>query len=342
MERRWVKKIVLIFCFIILVGLTGCSIKNNVDPLLESDYLNHDIEYKRREDKDCLRVLVQILTAVDKKDREMLKSMFSKEALAEIDDIDEKLDLFIETFPKWEKKYDTGFGGLGKHSRRGKITRWVKGDFDFESGGRKYVLYFVYYMDADEDEDKLGMSLLQIYERYTAGYDRSVCKQGEKSSHDVYLWDYTMDLEDRKPLNKNTPFFVYEKSEEEKQEYLYTMDSQEVRTVIRSDDRQRYYLKELYSYQVNEYFVALHELRFAKEYMKEHGMEDKIVLEGSDVHYFDHSLLSDFGKDSVIYHLSDDKWKHQYHMILEIDGDDVVVVNEDEMLLVNPAPNPGQ
>ena len=327
------KKILLVFLLFLLTGVSGCSLKNKPDPLLKSDYLKHDIEYGRREDRDCLRVLVQILTAVDNKDREMLKSLFSKEALAQIDDIDEKLDIFIETFPKWEKKYDNNFGGLGKHANRGTITRWVKGTFDFESGGREYVLYFVYYTDADEDADKLGMSLLQIYERYRSGYDSSVCIQGENSLSDIYLWDYTMDLADRKPLNKDTPFFVYEKSEEEKWEYLKTMDTEEVNVIIRSDDRQQYYDGELYSYQINLYFVALHELRFAKEYLKEHNLEDKVVLEGPYVRYFDNSLLSDIGNDVVIYHLVDDEREKQYHMILEIDGDDVVVVNEEEVIL---------
>ena len=103
-----------------------------------------------------------------------------------------------------------------------------KGTFDIESGGRAYVLYFIYYTDADEEPEKLGMSLLQIFENHTPGYDRSVSIQGEKSPLDIYLWDYTMDLADRKPLNKNTPFFVYEKSEEEKWQYLNTMDEEEV------------------------------------------------------------------------------------------------------------------
>ena len=41
-----------------------------------------------------------LLQAVEQEDREAIKSMFSKEAIENIDDIDEKIDLFIETFPK--------------------------------------------------------------------------------------------------------------------------------------------------------------------------------------------------------------------------------------------------
>lgn len=328
------KKILLISCIIMLAVVTGCSFKPKSEPLLESDYLKHDTEYKRPEDKDCLRVLVKILTAVENKDRDALKDIFSKEALTQIDDIDEKLDIFIETFPKWEKNYDAGFGGVGKHANRGEITRWVKGTFDFESCGREYVLYFIYYTDADEDPDKLGMSLLQIYEDHTPGYDRSVSIQGESSPLDIYLWDYTMDLADRKPLNRNTPFFVYEKSEEEKWQYINTMDEEEVsKVILDKEDRNRYYDKDLFFYEVDYYYVALHELRFAKDYMKKQGMEDKVIIESSDVHYFDDSLLSDYGKDSVIFYFVEDESKNQYHMMLDIDGDDVVVVDEDKLPL---------
>ncbi|MDD5936677.1 MAG: hypothetical protein PUC65_14125 [Clostridiales bacterium] len=64
-----IKRYFLLTFGIVLIGcLTGCLLKKNHDPLLESDYLNHDIEYRRPEDQDCLRVLVQILEAVDHKD----------------------------------------------------------------------------------------------------------------------------------------------------------------------------------------------------------------------------------------------------------------------------------
>lgn len=69
--------------------------------------------------------------------------MFSKEALENVDNIDNKISQFIETFPAWERKYDTGFGGISKHANRGTITRCVKGNFEFESGGRRYVLYLI-------------------------------------------------------------------------------------------------------------------------------------------------------------------------------------------------------
>ena len=41
------KKFLLIIFMFILTSLSGCLQKNEPDPLLESDYLNHDVEYKR-------------------------------------------------------------------------------------------------------------------------------------------------------------------------------------------------------------------------------------------------------------------------------------------------------
>ncbi|MDE7179107.1 MAG: DUF5104 domain-containing protein [Lachnospiraceae bacterium] len=204
--------LVLIIGFIFTLGLSGCSfpLEKKADPLLQSDYLNHEIEYRDPDDKECLRVLVRLLQAVDEKDRETIKGMFSKEALDNIDDIDEKIDLFIETFPTWECKYDPSFGGMGKHANRGTITKWIKPTFDFESEGRQYVLKFIYFTRADENPDQLGLSMIQIFERYISGYSEDFEAQGENSPHDIYLWDYTMDLKDRKPLLQSTPFEEYE------------------------------------------------------------------------------------------------------------------------------------
>ena len=204
--------LVLIFGLIFTLGLSGCSfpLEKKADPLLQSDYLNHEIEYRDPDDKECLRVLVRLLQAVDQKDRETIKGMFSKEASDHIDDIDEKIDLFIETFPTWECKYDPSFGGMGKHANRGTITKWIKPTFDFESEGRQYVLKFIYFTRADENPDQLGLSMIQIFERYISGYSEDFEAQGENSPHDIYLWDYTMDLKDRKPLLQSTPFEGYE------------------------------------------------------------------------------------------------------------------------------------
>lgn len=228
----------LIIALVLSLGLCGClfPLEKAKDPLLESDYLNHDIEYKDPDDRECLRILVRLLQAVDQKDREAIKEMFSKEAAENIDDIDEKIDLLIETFPTWECKYDPSFGGMGKHANRGTITKWIKPVFEFESEGRRYILRFIYYTEADENPDQLGLSMIQIYERYVVGYSEDFMVQGEDSPQDIYLWDYTRDIKERKPLHRNSPFGVYEKTDEEKYAYLDSMTSEELAMIIQSDD----------------------------------------------------------------------------------------------------------
>lgn len=329
MSLFWILIIILVFS----LGLSACSfpLKKKPDPLLQSDYLNHDIEYRDPDDKECLRVLVRLLQAVDQKDRETIKGMFSKEALANIEDIDEKINLFIETFPTWECEYDPTFGGVGKHANRGTITKWIKPTFDFTSEGRQYVLKFIYYTDADENPNQLGMSMIQIFERNAVGYSEDFMAQSEDSPHDIYLWDYTMDIKERKPLYNTSPFGVYEKANEEKYEYLDTMTSEEVDTIVRSDDVEAYFNKKLYSYQIDQYYVALHELRFAHDYMEKNNAHDLVVFEGVQVRYFDQSLLSDKGPDFVTFHLADDERKTQIFLYLEVNGDEVTVINEDQI-----------
>lgn len=221
---------VLIIGLVLISGLSGCSfsLEKAPDPLLESDYLNHDIEYRDPDDRECLRVLVRLLQAVDQKDREAIKDMFSKEALEHIEDIDEKIDLFIETFPTWECEYDPTFGGMGKHANRGTITKWIKPTFDFTSEGRQYVLKFIYYTDADENPDQLGMSMIQIFERNAVGYSEDFMAQSEDSPHDIYLWDYTMDIEERKPLHNALSF-------EENRDEASAIHNNRIQGVIRGE-----------------------------------------------------------------------------------------------------------
>lgn len=324
---------VLITGLVFILGLGGCSfsLEEKKDPLLESDYLNHDIEYRDPDHKECLRVLVRLLQAVEQKDPEAVKEMFSKEALEDIDGIDEKIDLFIETFPTWECRYDPSFGGMGKHANRGTITKWIKPTFDFESEGRQYVLKFIYYTDADENPDQLGLSMIQIFERYANGYSEDFMAQGEDSPHDIYLWDYTMDLAEQKLLHKASPFGVYEKTAEEKYEYLDTMTSEEISMIIGSHDADAYNNKKLYSHQIDQYYVALHELRFAYDYMEKNDAQDLVVFEGVRVTYFDPSFSSDKVPGSVIFHLANDERKTQMSLYLEINGDEVTVIDEDRI-----------
>ncbi|MDE5802275.1 MAG: hypothetical protein K2I22_05075, partial [Lachnospiraceae bacterium] len=164
------------------------------------------------------------------------------------------------------------------------------------------------------------------------GYSEDFKVQGEDSPHDIYLWDYTMDLQDRKPLLQTTPFGVYEKTGEEKYAYLDTMTSEEVSMIVPSDNVEMYYNKKLYSHQINNYYVALKELRFAYDYIEKNNAKDLVVFEGVQVNYFDQSLLSDKGPDFVIFHLADDERKTQIYIKLEVNGDEVTVLNEDVVL----------
>ncbi len=325
------KKKMLLCGIMCLCLLSACGVKNTPDPLLESDYLKHDVEYRRAEDQDCLKVLVQILTAVDHKDRDELKQLFSKDAINTIPDLDEKLDVFIETFPTWEKDYDTGFGGVDKHANNGVITRKVMGDFDFFSDGREYVLYFEYYTDADQDPDLLGLSMIQIYERYMPGYSDKVTVQGKKSTRDVYLWDYSMELKERKPLFLTTPFEVYEKSNEDKMKYIKSMSEEEKKILLDSDERKRLRSDSMYSHEINIAYLGLHEYRFVENYLKEKGLQDQTVIEGVSVNYFDISPTAMKG-DFVTFHYIDDERKRQYNAFLDIKGDQIRILNEDELI----------
>ncbi len=93
--------------------------------------------------------------------------------------------------------------------------------------------------------------MVGIYEGCMSGFLGDVDMQGKKSSRDIYLWDYSMELQDRKPLFLTTPFEVYEKSKEDKMNFIKGMSDEEKRILLDSDARKRLNNDSLYMHEIN-------------------------------------------------------------------------------------------
>ena len=69
-------------------------------------YINYSI-FKNREEKKDYR-FEKVMEALEKKDKDALKAVFSKQALSDADDLDEKVNylfgLFDEKIESWEKE----------------------------------------------------------------------------------------------------------------------------------------------------------------------------------------------------------------------------------------------
>lgn len=173
-------KVLLAFISLIFsIALTGCTKvapKNN-----KSDsYTSAQEEFEF------------IVNAIEKKDRAAIKGKFSTYACDNIDNIDKKIDRLIEEFPG----YDGGVtikDTFYRHSNYGKITHIYTPSFDFTVDNATYRMRIIYYVEADEEPEKMGWYSVQLYKRHDSSYSSDMYTHDIKDNPDILLWDYTKD-----------------------------------------------------------------------------------------------------------------------------------------------------
>lgn len=182
------KKILALFIIIILgVGLVSCEAKQEG---------SHRLPGKGK--KDIVdKQLEQVITAIKDKDREAIISLFSKDALAQITDMDQfekSIDELINTFPNWDGEYD-GWNALkireyAHMSMDNNSHYYYEPDFDFTVDGVEYEFHLVMVYKAD-DTDKVGLSVIQINHEDISPYKTPgyYCRPHETTTPGVYCWD---------------------------------------------------------------------------------------------------------------------------------------------------------
>ncbi|MDD6328772.1 MAG: DUF5104 domain-containing protein [Eubacteriales bacterium] len=132
------------------------------------------------------------MDAIERKDARAIKDKFSPYAVEHIEDLDGKIDRFIEEFPGWNEEYELS-DTFERWSNHGKITNILTPSYDFVVDGKTYCMRIIYYQESDEDESKLGYYSIQIMELYTNSYSSDVYMHGVTGDPDILLWDYTKD-----------------------------------------------------------------------------------------------------------------------------------------------------
>lgn len=170
------KILTIIICCIIVLGITGCNIpkRKRVNPVYA----------------DAQNTVAFLVDAIEKKDAQAIKDKFSPYAKNNIENLDAKIDRFIEEFPGWNDDYELS-DTFERWSNHGKITQMLTPSFDFEVDGKAYRMRIIYYKKSDEDKDRLGWYSLQIIERLTDNYSSGVYMHGVNDEPDILLWDYT-------------------------------------------------------------------------------------------------------------------------------------------------------
>ncbi|MCM1526787.1 MAG: DUF5104 domain-containing protein [Bacteroides sp.] len=159
-------------------GIAGCAFpqKQRVNPVYA----------------DAQTTIEFLIDAVDRKDAQAIKDMFSPYAKDNIDHFDEKIDRFIEEFPGWTGDYELS-DTFERWSDHGKITYMMTPSFDYVVDDKGYCLRMIYYTEADEDETRLGWYSLQIFEYPNPDYSDGFYMHGTKDEPDILLWDYLKD-----------------------------------------------------------------------------------------------------------------------------------------------------
>ncbi|MCM1261129.1 MAG: DUF5104 domain-containing protein [Butyrivibrio sp.] len=171
----------ILICIIMVLEITGCgaSEKRTVNPVYA----------------DAQDTIAFLLDAIDRKDADAIKDMFSPYAVSKIDNFEEKVDRLIEEFPGWNEDYELS-DTFERWSNHGKITNILTPSYDFTVDDKTYCLRIIYYKKSDEDESKLGWYSLQLFDFPATGYSDGFYMHGVNQEPDIMLWDYLKDETD--------------------------------------------------------------------------------------------------------------------------------------------------
>ncbi|MGI6177322.1 MAG: DUF5104 domain-containing protein [Eubacterium sp.] len=140
--------------FIAAASLTGCNIVKMREDLLSSQMVSDEEEMKRIEDI--------VIRALEEKDAELLKSIFSEKALARAEDIDRGIeyifDLYKGEFQEITYENHSGEGQIydGKHSRN------ISPHCDIKTTEGTYTLSWDEWSVNEHDPSAQGVSSLQL------------------------------------------------------------------------------------------------------------------------------------------------------------------------------------
>ena len=103
----------------------------------------------------------QVVKALEKQDKEAIKSMFSKQALGEAEDFDENLDQLFEIFDSKFEPYNFDHGYVGERIDYGKREKEIHLGFDIKVNESTFF-YLIDYPVNTLNPDKKGLYALRV------------------------------------------------------------------------------------------------------------------------------------------------------------------------------------
>ena len=162
-------------------------------------FSDHDAvsKYRYSSEYDIEQAVMEtVVHAIEEKDTEGLKSLFSEKSCSEIQDMDKKLEEFSQYVEGEIESFEKNGGGSDRSSDYGYVVHDLSANFDLYTSNGKYIVGFRFFIRNDGDRSVEGLtSILIITEEL---YDESLEIEGptcDLSVPDIY---YFYDLEEQK------------------------------------------------------------------------------------------------------------------------------------------------
>jgi hypothetical protein len=155
--HRLTKLLLSLLAAVLLVpSTTACSfIQEGGDMILRSVFrTEHDIAADR---------LKAVLTAIEQKDGDALKSEFSEKALSEAEDIDGCIEYLFGLVKGDVVSWEEDTLGLSEKLRYGKISKMIYVWYTLTTTEDTYTVFMVDYYKDTIDPDNQGLYALRIY-----------------------------------------------------------------------------------------------------------------------------------------------------------------------------------
>lgn len=146
---------ILIYMLIIAISLSSCgNIFTNVDDSFDNDQKNAEATIKK------------IVHAINKKDKELMKDLFSKKAMSESSEISNQIDELFNHVQGEIVEWDDGGGPeISEDYEYGLVSKEYILGVDIKTTEKNYTILVIENVIDEEDSDNVGIYSLQIIDK---------------------------------------------------------------------------------------------------------------------------------------------------------------------------------
>lgn len=167
----------------VMTFLTACSTKRPEHPVFKFG------RWLTKEEKAVVKVFDPLVEALEKKDRELLKSVLSNSALAS-EDLDTGIDYCFELLEGEDFSVKAAHGITG-HTRwdSGNRREWAQNSGVLTVDGKDYLYELVVFMENDWNPDTVGLDSFKLSPYDSAAPCNGLIEKYDRSGVYYPAWD---------------------------------------------------------------------------------------------------------------------------------------------------------